>query len=212
MDTFRDEWAQLLTVAYATVGQVAGDALYARWSDAGYIPDTANYAGLSDTMAATLAPALANKAESIAKETHSRLSDALAAALVAGALVTPHDAMQTLYDRMTGADDSDVGSRADGIGDTEGRGAWWTGGEDAALTATDSYGVEAVKIWHAVMDAKTRPEHADADGQTVVVGENFDVGGTPMMYPGDPSADISLTAGCRCDVDWEVQPAGNSEE
>lgn len=54
------------------------------------------------------------------------------------------------------------------------------------------------KRWVSVRDARVRPTHARANGQSVRVGEAFMVGGYAMQYPGDPSAPASERAGCRC--------------
>lgn len=54
------------------------------------------------------------------------------------------------------------------------------------------------KRWVSVRDARVRPTHARANGQSVRVGEAFMVGGYAMQYPGDPSAPASERANCRC--------------
>jgi hypothetical protein len=54
------------------------------------------------------------------------------------------------------------------------------------------------KTWIATMDDKTRPEHADADGQTVPINDPFDVGGEDADYPGDPALSDAMAANCRC--------------
>jgi uncharacterized protein with gpF-like domain len=56
------------------------------------------------------------------------------------------------------------------------------------------------KRWLATEDARTRPEHADADGQTVPAHAPFSVGGSAMSYPGDPNAPADLVVNCRCTV------------
>lgn len=54
------------------------------------------------------------------------------------------------------------------------------------------------KIWISTDDARTRPEHAAADGQRVPLGQPFIVGGFPAMFPGDPSLPPELSINCRC--------------
>jgi hypothetical protein len=54
--------------------------------------------------------------------------------------------------------------------------------------------------WTAQIDNRTRPGHADADGQIVPVGEPFLVDGESLMYPGDPAGSWENTASCRCVV------------
>ena len=54
--------------------------------------------------------------------------------------------------------------------------------------------------WIATRDGRTRPGHADADGQTVPIGHPFDVDGEPLVYPGDPGGDPANTVNCRCTI------------
>lgn len=65
--------------------------------------------------------------------------------------------------------------------------------EDLAKQGCISY-----KVWKAVEDDRTRPEHSDADGQEVRYDEPFDVGGEELMYPADPSASGWNIYNCRC--------------
>ena len=46
----------------------------------------------------------------------------------------------------------------------------------------------------------TWPGHADADGQTVPIGQAFDVDGEQLVYPGDPGGSPENTVQCRCTV------------
>lgn len=52
--------------------------------------------------------------------------------------------------------------------------------------------------WVARMDPKTRDSHMRANGQTVPIGQPFEVGGHYLRAPGDPSAPDAETANCRC--------------
>ena len=56
----------------------------------------------------------------------------------------------------------------------------------------------AYKTWVATEDDRTRETHAEADGQTVPIGEQFDVGGESCDYPGDPSLSDEESFNCRC--------------
>lgn len=63
-------------------------------------------------------------------------------------------------------------------------------------------GFKMMKEWVATNDDRTRPAHADADGQRVPIDEPFIVDGEKLMYPGDFSlgASPSNTINCRCTV------------
>lgn len=54
--------------------------------------------------------------------------------------------------------------------------------------------------WLATSDARTRDDHADADGQVVAVETSFEVGGIYMGHPGDPGAAVNQIANCRCTI------------
>lgn len=58
----------------------------------------------------------------------------------------------------------------------------------------------AEKIWLATEDSRTRPSHRAADGQTVKIGETFNVGGSKLRYPGDPLGAAEDCINCRCSV------------
>lgn len=54
------------------------------------------------------------------------------------------------------------------------------------------------KRWLATHDARVRPEHLTAEGQTVEVDEYFTVGGELLLFPRDPDASAENTINCRC--------------
>lgn len=63
---------------------------------------------------------------------------------------------------------------------------------------------ECSKRWLATEDARTRPEHLAADGQTVPLSKPFSVGGELLNYPGDWSAGATPdnVINCRCSLDY----------
>ncbi len=66
--------------------------------------------------------------------------------------------------------------------------------------AAKQSGLTLKKVWLATEDARTRPDHAAADGQEVDLDEPFTVGGAQLMYPGDVSrgAPGNEVIQCRC--------------
>jgi hypothetical protein len=63
------------------------------------------------------------------------------------------------------------------------------------------------KEWSAVLDKRTRPSHAAADGQIRKADEPFNVGYYPALYPHDPRLPASESVNCRCisvaqDASW----------
>lgn len=68
-----------------------------------------------------------------------------------------------------------------------------------AQTKAKENGADVVKQWDAAMDKRTRPHHAQLDGQLREIDENFEVSGRTALYPGGfgiASEDIN----CRCAV------------
>ena len=93
------------------------------------------------------------------------------------------------------------------------------GGEwQQMLEAAAAFDLEGVKEWEATEDAHTRPTHHEADGQRVPIDSHFVVGGSFLMFPGDPSGDPSEIISCRCttlydlDVDAPITASQTSPE
>lgn len=69
---------------------------------------------------------------------------------------------------------------------------------DAQLKAKEN-GADIVKQWDATIDKRTRPHHAQLDGQIREIDEKFEVSGRKALYPGGfgiASEDVN----CRCAV------------
>lgn len=54
------------------------------------------------------------------------------------------------------------------------------------------------KMWATMRDPRVRLPHSRVEGQTKPLDSPFEVGGFYLMYPGDPSGPIAMTANCRC--------------
>lgn len=69
----------------------------------------------------------------------------------------------------------------------------------ASIQAAQSSELTLTKVWLATGDHRTRPAHAEADGQEVPIDQPFNVGGEDLDYPGaDGSA--ANTVNCRCTI------------
>lgn len=89
--------------------------------------------------------------------------------------------------------------RARTVARTEVVGAYNGGLHDAfAMLAAADPDTEYVKRWLATEDSRTRPDHVEADGQTVPWGQPFIVGGFAMQHPHDPTAPAKEVVNCRC--------------
>jgi hypothetical protein len=90
-------------------------------------------------------------------------------------------------------------NRARTVARTEVVGAYNGGLHDAfAMIVANDPDTEWVKRWLATEDQRTRPDHREADGQTVPFAQPFIVGGYQMMYPHDPDGPPHEVINCRC--------------
>jgi len=84
--------------------------------------------------------------------------------------------------------------RAERIARTESMGAINGGYLDGMLAA----GFEK-KMWVSALDERTRPTHADANGQVKPISEPFVVGKALLQFPADPSCPYpEEVVNCRC--------------
>jgi len=89
-------------------------------------------------------------------------------------------------------------SRANLIARTETHNAASFANHSYHNTLQQDLGITMVKRWSATNDARTRTAHAEANGQTVLMDEDFEVGGAPMGYAGDPRGGAKNVINCRC--------------
>ena len=76
-----------------------------------------------------------------------------------------------------------------------------------SLQGAKSAGVPNLKKkWIVAIDDRARQAHIDAWFETninpIPVDDFFNVGGNPMMYPGDPSAPAAQIVNCRCAIGY----------
>ena len=65
-------------------------------------------------------------------------------------------------------------------------------------------GVIMKRVWLAMHDHRTRPEHLELDGQEADIDEPFYNSLGAIMYPGDPNADPANVYNCRCSLKSKV--------
>lgn len=79
------------------------------------------------------------------------------------------------------------------------------GAMGGSLTAAHVIEIDTRKRWNATEDGRTRPDHADADGQERDLEAWFSIGGDPMQHPGDPSGQAAQVVNCRCVLDYPIR-------
>jgi hypothetical protein len=87
--------------------------------------------------------------------------------------------------------------RATAIARTETTGAL-AAGHQVSYETLEADGEKIRKSWLSIIDADTRPDHVEADGQIVDVSETFTVGTESCMHPGDVSLSAKQRVNCRC--------------
>jgi uncharacterized protein with gpF-like domain len=87
--------------------------------------------------------------------------------------------------------------RAQAIARTETTGVFGAAQNSSYATLTAD-GQTLRKQWLSVVDDDTRPDHAEADNQTVDVDGEFTVGSEKCQHPGDVSLSAKQRVNCRC--------------
>lgn len=149
-------------------------------------------------------------ADSIAETTENNFKDyikeAVSAAAVLGIVLSKEDIADNISDKFDDTTDGrlDLISQMEtGVAADDGKTDEMDALEDTEAEFEDGTTIEDYKrkkTWVAVMDDRTRPEHAEADGQEVDYDEPFIVGGEELMEPRDDSLGASdwNIYGCRC--------------
>ena len=71
-------------------------------------------------------------------------------------------------------------------------------GRQIRLEEAKKLGINLKKEWMATLDAHTRINHRELDGQKVEMEESFEIKGIKIRYPGDPLAPPAMVYNCRC--------------
>ena len=75
---------------------------------------------------------------------------------------------------------------------------------NAGLVTSINTTIAIEKEWVAILDSKTRSQHANADGQRVTLDSNFIVGGESLKFPRDPNGSVGNIINCRCIADYDT--------
>lgn len=144
-----------------------------------------------DWTVADAAVAMARQAErldSIAETTAEAIDRALTGAQDDG------DGIDMAADAVRDVFDTARTSRARTIATTETFGAAGAAVQSVATAAP----FPVQKRWWSMLDDRVRPTHVAAHGQTVPVGDLFEVGADELEFPGDPAGALRETIRCRC--------------
>lgn len=83
----------------------------------------------------------------------------------------------------------------------------WTRQEEAQIIDEQELEINNKKIsfrktFFAILDMKTRPTHATADGQQVGINDDFNIGGYKAKYPRAENLPPEESCNCRCIADY----------
>jgi hypothetical protein len=101
--------------------------------------------------------------------------------------------------------------RSETIARTEAKRALGTGNQllwNQAVAAGRVAEQDVTKTWVTVGDHKVRPFHRELNKQVVGLNVPFTCSGGEIMYPGDPAADVGMTANCRCTCIYRFKVRG----
>jgi uncharacterized protein with gpF-like domain len=73
----------------------------------------------------------------------------------------------------------------------------------AEMAATDS-GLDVQIEWISTNDGRVRDSHRSVNGKIIAMGESFNVNGSKMKYPSDPSGGAANVINCRCVLGYHV--------
>lgn len=185
-------WKRRVSGLVTKLRDIARRSSRATAEDLGETPPTAGE--LDDALAPFLAATTA-QLSTVGDRMAVAASESLAEGVAAGESV---DELKRRMLDLFAADGPQLGPvRADRIAATQAASAFNAGTLESARLLT---GEERplVKQWITRRDARVREAHEDVDGQLQLLDDPFDVGGTEMMFPGDPTAPADLVINCRC--------------
>jgi HK97 family phage portal protein len=181
---WRTETADEFALLFRSVTVLAGEKLAGRL-------------GLAfDVQAPWVADFVDARSNQLAGNVTQTTYDDIRAQLIEG--VQLGEGVPELANRIRGLFEQTYASRAETVARTEVISAH-NGG---SMLAAQNYGptVVAATEWISTRDSRTRHTHGEADGQVVVLGDTFSVGGASMAYPGDPSGPPKEVVNCRCTI------------
>lgn len=211
LDKQSDKLRDVLVRLYQDVGEDIGNEVLQSFpdednkvSDVGHEHKALTVSMFSKGLVARLLAMAGQKVKDITATTLKALQGTLADGVAQG------ESIPQLAKRLDALYiDEIIPNRSVNVARTEVVGASNFASHEAAGQFSDQYGVQLTKVWLATPDSRTRPAHADADGQEVPLDQPFEVGGEELMYPGD-SENGSADNICQCRCTQYYNRASNS--
>lgn len=140
-----------------------------------------------------------DSADNIEETTKDKIKE-----IVADGLADNQSSVQIAQSIFNGVTDM-AASRALTISRTESHIAHNFGQNESMKQAAKELSLPLMKEWISVADKRTRPTHKKANGQKVEMAKPFNIGGSKLMYPGDPHGPAGEIINCRCAVSYRTR-------
>ncbi len=182
-------WAGEIDTILTVIGQIAMDA----WSQATDVPPVSRHAFVVSQLAQTQ-----NFLVRIPDEVYNLVFAEMTDGINAGESV---DQLAQRVDRVLETAGSERWkNRARTIAITETTRAYGAGTLAAGLEQSRVTGRLLRKRWDTEHDKRVRASHRAVDGRVTDLAQPFLVGGSMLMFPGDPLGPADEVVGCRCDL------------
>jgi uncharacterized protein with gpF-like domain len=182
-------WNSEVDTILTKIGQIS----MAAWSEASDVPPVSRHAFVMASLAKTR-----NYLVHIPDEVYHLIFAEITDGLNAGETVDQIAHRVDLVLDWSGS--QNWPNRARTIAQTETTRAYGVGTLAAGMEQSRVSGKALGKRWDTEHDPRVRETHRAVDGQVQDLGTPFDVGGFPMMMPGDPIAPADEVCGCRCRI------------
>jgi hypothetical protein len=183
----QDDWST--DTILSTLGQIAMSA----WSEATDVPPVSRHSFVVAQLAQTQ-----NFLVRIPDEVYNLVFGEINDGVNAGGSTDDIAGMVDAVLETTGSER--WANRARVIAITEVTRAYGAGTTAAGLEQSRVTGRLLQKRWRTEHDDRVRASHRAIDGVTIPLYQPFNVGGYPMLFPGDPQGPADEVVGCRCDL------------
>jgi hypothetical protein len=183
----QDDWST--DTILSTLGQIAMSA----WSEATDVPPVSRHSFVVAQLAQTQ-----NFLVRIPDEVYNLVFGEINDGVNAGGSTDDIARMVDAVLETTGSER--WANRARVIAITEVTRAYGAGTTAAGLEQSRVTGRLLQKRWRTEHDDRVRASHRAIDGVTIPLYQPFNVGGYPMLFPGDPQGPADEVVGCRCDL------------
>ncbi len=187
VDLSMDEWQALLEATHQAVIEAEGGIAYTAALKA---ISSSGGGGAFDVLDPAVTDWISGHTADAVKGITTTTRDALRGVVSTG--VSNGDSVRDIAKAIKAQCITWSDTRATLVARTEVATAFGAAHQLSAQQIQDHLGVEMVKTWHATEDSRTRPEHAEMDGETVAIDAAFSNG---LDYPSEPN--------CRCVVTFD---------